>query len=106
MPKIIQNQDQIKALEDISNLLEEIKVINRLLSVNGASFYIVEKTLGKDSKTKTYPSVMVSEEMEDGVRQLLMKHKKSIALKIKKLSKAYKIELSEEESEMLVIQGE
>ena len=97
MAKIIRDAQQEEALASIESMLQDIKTIDRLCELADASYRIQAIHSGKDKLKLVLPA-------SSGVKMnaLLLDRKKTLAKEIERLSRTYRIELTEDERNLCV----
>lgn len=91
MASIIQNTKQLEACNKVNELINEVKRIDELLNaghplkIDGGKKYVIE----------------IQEGLQKGLKQILVKQRKSIVKDITSLTKTYAIALSDEDTDIL-----
>lgn len=98
MPKIIGQQEQQRALKEITAALKEVSAINRFLSKqNTSGTYIV--SFMDDQNEKQSCSLFTSD--KDDVDLLVLNYKDRLKSKIQSLTETYRIALDPQEQALL-----
>ncbi len=94
MPKIIQNEAQLKALNEVSEILEKVKLLNDVLSGETAC-----AITAKDGKKVIY--LPIAENDEKKILSIVHSNKNRLAKEARTKVEKFHIELSDDEVEIL-----
>ena len=97
MPKIMRDEKQLKALSDIEQLLNDNANLIRFIDKDDADYSVTIRTSERQKKE----TVIIPPEDEIAFRDLLKKIKKRNSKRILSLAKQFKIDLSEEEMQLI-----
>lgn len=91
MAELIRDERQQKAFQTVTDSLETLKIINKMLLKEDCVFQIVDENVSGPRK----PKINVSRDFNGKIQQILIAQKKAIVKQINALAKQYRIALDD-----------